>query len=182
MNIVKFDVAGPLLLELKYHGDSRGFFVERFRQDTFDETGLALDYVQENYSKSAPGVLRGLHYQYDLPQGKLVTCVMGKIWDVAVDIRKGSPTYGKYVGVTLDADKPAWFWIPVGFAHGFCVLGDEPAGLLYKVDNYYNAKGEGGIMWNDPDLNVPWPLKDPMISARDLVQPTFKDYSAQPKF
>lgn len=182
MNIVKFEVPGPILLELKSFGDSRGFFVERYRQDSFQTAGIGQNFIQENFSKSAPGVLRGLHYQFDLPQGKLVTCVMGKIWDVAVDIRRDSPTFGRHVAVTLDSDKPSWFWVPPGFAHGFCVLGSDPAGLLYKVDNYYNANGEGGIMWSDPTLNIPWPVLEPTISAKDLVQPSFKDYSSQPKF
>lgn len=182
MNIKKFDVAGPLLIELKKFGDNRGFFVERFRQDAFENNGLPSHFVQENFSKSASGVLRGLHYQYDKPQGKLVTCVMGKVWDVVVDIRKDSPTFGQHVAVTLDADNPSWFWVPRGFAHGFCVLGAEAASLLYKVDNYYNAAGEAGILWSDKDIAVPWPVSEPTISEKDKVQPTFSDYKKSPKF
>lgn len=182
MNVQSFEISGPLFIELKFFGDARGFFVERYRNDTFSRLPIAQTVVQENFSKSAPGVLRGLHYQYDKPQSKLVTCTMGKIWDVIVDIRKDSPTFGQHLSFVLDADKPSWLWVPVGFAHGFCVMGKEPASLMYKVDNYYNAPGEGGIAWDDSELNIPWPIEKPEISMRDKALPQFSEYKKYPHF
>ena len=183
MKVTEFDVKGPKLIELKVHGDARGFFVERFVRDRMLEIGLpAMDFVQDNYSRSAHGVLRGLHYQHDKPQGKLVTATRGRIYDVAVDIRRSSPTFGRSVAVELDGDTPMWFWIPEGFAHGFAVLSEEGADLMYKVNAPYNPHGEGGIMWNDLDLAVPWPLKSPSLSARDEKLQTWSAYRAEPKF
>ncbi len=181
MNVTKFDIQGPMLIELKMFGDARGFFTERFRKDKFAELELP-EYIQENFSRSAPGILRGLHYQFDLPQGKLVTCLSGRIFDVAVDVRRSSPTLGKHVSVEIDGDKPAWFWVPAGFAHGFCVMGDKPADVMYKVDNYYNPKGEQGIAWNDPDFAIKWPLSKPILSAKDEVAMRFEQYKLAPKF
>lgn len=173
---------GLLLIELKVLGDSRGFFVERFHAGKFAELGLPSHFVQDNHSRSAPRVLRGLHYQNDPAQGKLVGVIRGRVWDVAVDIRKNSPTFGRYYGVELSGDNGMLFWIPPGFAHGFCVLGDEPADMLYKVTAPYNAQGEGGIRFDDPRIGVRWPVTDPIISARDTALMSLDEYAASPAF
>lgn len=175
MKVTKFEIDGPLLVEPKTIHDDRGFFTERYRVDVFAELGIENNFVQENYSLSAPGVLRGLHYQHNPPQGKLITCTTGRIFDVAVDIRRDSLSYGKWISVELDAKCPAWFWIPAGFAHGFCVLGDEPAGVLYKVDCGWNKDGEGGFLWNDSTLNICWPIESPRLSDKDRELPHFAE-------
>lgn len=180
MNVTSLELNGLKLVELKVLGDSRGFFVERYQQEKFAELGLPTKFVQDNHSRSAPGVLRGLHYQCRPSQGKLVGVVRGRIWDVAVDIRTDSPTFGKHFAVELSDLNGRLLWIPRGFAHGFCVLGDEPADVLYKVDATYNPSGEGGVTWNDPDIAVPWPLTNPTISKRDQTQPTLAQYRAKP--
>lgn len=182
MKVQEFDIPGLKLIEMKTHGDARGFFVERYRADQFHEIGIKNNFIQENYSRSAQGVFRGLHYQYNKPQSKLVTCARGKILDIAVDIRAGSKTFGKYQIVELDGDKPAWFWVPAGFAHGFYVLSPEGADLMYKVDSFYNPSGEAGINWNDPDLKIEWPFKNAQVSPRDSALMSFKDYQKDPKF
>ncbi len=170
------------VIELAVHGDARGFFVERFHATKFAEAGLPTEFPQDNHSRSAPRVIRGLHYQFAPAQGKLVGCVRGAILDVAVDIRKNSPTYGEYAAVELTDMNGRLFWMPAGFAHGFCVLGDEPADVLYKVSALYNAQGEQGIAWNDPQLKIDWPVKEPIISARDQAQYSFTEYTKAPKF
>ena len=167
MEIKKFDIEGPLLITPKVFKDDRGFFVERFNKKTFESAGLPFKFVQDNYSKSAPKVLRGMHYQTNPSQGKLVSCVHGKIFDVAVDIRKNSPTFGKYIHVELSGENPQHLWIPAGFAHGFCVLGTESADVLYKVDSYYSPAGEICILWNDPELDIQWPIGSPLLSPKD---------------
>lgn len=168
-------IPGLILVELKVYKDDRGFFAERFRADKFKEMGIDPALIQDNHSRSAPGVLRGLHYQSDPPQGKLISTIRGRIWDVAVDLRKGSPTRGKYFSVELSDENGLMLWVPYGFAHGFCVLGQESADVVYKVNGYYNPKTEGGILWNDPDLNVDWPVKNPIVSARDNQLSTFRE-------
>lgn len=169
---------GPLpglaILELKTYRDERGFFVERYRKDWLEGLGIT-SLVQDNHSRSAPGVLRGLHYQIDPPQGKLVGVIRGRIWDVVVDLRRGSPTFGKSYGVELSESNGLVLWVPYGFAHGFCVLGDSEADVIYKVTGYYNPKTEGGVRWNDPDLRIEWPVKEPRVSPRDVALPLFKD-------
>ncbi|MBL7672265.1 MAG: dTDP-4-dehydrorhamnose 3,5-epimerase [Bdellovibrionaceae bacterium] len=182
MEIQKFAISGLLKIKLKKFSDNRGFFTERFNEKAFLEAGLPSQFVQDNFSRSAPGVLRGVHYQWDEPQSKLVTCLRGRIYDVAVDVRKDSPTFGQHVSVELDGDDPSWFWIPAGFAHGFCVLGDQSADVMYKVNVIYNPKGEAGIMWNDPDFQISWPLKDPVLSPKDLQLGSFQDYRQTPRF
>lgn len=174
MEIQKFDIEGPLLIHLKTFHDSRGFFVERYNEAKFKEHGLPTNFVQDNFSRSAYGVLRGLHFQNTPPQGKLVSCTHGEIFDVAVDVRKDSPTFGKHVSVKLQGDHPAWFWVPAGFAHGFCVTSKEGADVLYKVDNLWSAAGEGSILWSDEDLNIPWPVEKPILSEKDQKCPTLK--------
>lgn len=182
MEVQKFAIPGPLHLKLKKFSDSRGFFTERYNAQAFAEAGLNAVFVQDNFSRSLPGVLRGVHYQWDQPQSKLVTCLSGRIFDVAVDIRKDSPTLGKHVAVELSGDEPSWLWVPAGFAHGFCVLGNEPVDVLYKVNCVYNAKGESGIAWNDPDLGIAWPLDKPVLSEKDAQLGSFKKYIQTPRF
>jgi dTDP-4-dehydrorhamnose 3,5-epimerase len=180
MNITQLEAPGLKLIELKVLGDARGFFVERFQADHFRAAGIAGPFVQDNHSRSAPGVLRGLHYQFNQPQGKLVGVVRGRIWDVAADIRPGSPTFGKWYAEELSDLNGRLLWIPPGFAHGFCVLGDEPADVLYKVDAAYNPRGEAGIAWNDPDLAIPWPIPAPTVSTRDKTLATLSQYRQNP--
>ncbi|MFN0073318.1 MAG: dTDP-4-dehydrorhamnose 3,5-epimerase [Chloroflexota bacterium] len=177
MKITPLEIDGLLLVELDIHGDARGFFVERFHTELF-RPSIPSSFVQDNHSRSAPGVLRGLHFQYRPAQGKLVGVVRGSIWDVAVDIRPSSPTFGRNVGVELSDMNARLLWIPYGFAHGFCVLGNEPADVLYKVDATYDPTGEGGIRWDDPQLAVPWPVQSPVVSTRDQQLPSFADYQA----
>ncbi|MDA7704912.1 dTDP-4-dehydrorhamnose 3,5-epimerase [Rickettsiales bacterium] len=181
MQIENTPIAGLKIIKLNLFGDDRGFFVEKFKLSKFQEFGLPSDFVQENHSKSSPNVIRGLHYQFNPKQGKLVGCTSGKIFDVAVDIRKDSPTLGKYFGIILD--QATLLWIPPGFAHGFCAIGNENADLYYKITGgEYNPEGEGGIMWNDPDINIDWNIKNPIISDRDKGQISFEEYLKDPKF
>lgn len=181
MNIQSFKIPDLKLITLKAHGDSRGFFVERFKESEFAKNSLPTNFLQDNFSRSAQGVLRGLHFQWEKPQGKLVTCMAGHIFDVAVDIRSQSPTFGQYEAVELRGDRPEWFWIPAGFAHGFCVL-SEQADIFYKCTSEYNPSCESGILWNDLDLQIPWPISSPALSQRDLNQSSFQLYAANPKF
>ena len=157
-----------LLIEPKVFGDARGFFFESYNRRAFAEVaGLDVDFVQDNHSRSAQGVLRGLHYQIQQPQGKLVRVVAGAVFDVAVDIRKASPTFGKWVGIELSAENKKMVWVPPGFAHGFLVL-SEVAEFLYKTTDYYAPSYERSIAWNDPDIGIAWPLAGaPLLSAKD---------------
>ena len=180
MKVSTLELDGLKLIELVLHGDQRGFFTERFHAALFEAQGLPAAFVQDNHSRSAPGVLRGLHYQHSPAQGKLVGVTRGRIWDVAVDIRPESPTFGRSLGIELSDLNGRLLWIPPGFAHGFCVLGDEPADLLYKVETAYCPEGEGGIAWDDPDLEIAWPVSDPIVSARDRELPGFARYRANP--
>lgn len=173
MNVIKTDIPDVLIFEPKVFGDERGFFMESFNQRQFEESvGRKIDFVQDNHSKSTKGVLRGLHYQAaPYAQGKLVRCVLGEVFDVAVDIRKYSPTFGHWVGIKLSAENKRQLWIPEGFAHGFYVLSDV-AEFVYKTNNYYSAKHESGIIWNDSTLNIEWGLKgDPLLSDKDKNLP-----------
>lgn len=174
MQITRLDLDGLLLVQLDVHGDERGFFVERFNLEQFQAAGLPTAFVQDNHSRSRPGVVRGLHYQHTPPQGKLVGVTRGRIWDVVVDIRSESSTYGRTQSAELSDMNGRLLWVPRGFAHGFCVLGDTPADLLYKVDAPYNPAGESGILWNDPALAIQWPIRDPIVSARDRTLPTLE--------
>lgn len=180
MKVTDLELPGLRLVQLAVHGDKRGFFVERFNEATYKENGLPTRFAQDNHSRSAPGVLRGLHYQYSPAQGKLVGVVNGRIWDVVADIRPDSPTYGKTFGVELSDENGLMLWLPAGFAHGFCVLGEQTADVLYKVDNLYNAKSEGGIHWADPDLAIEWPVSNPTVSARDEELMSFAEYKKKP--
>lgn len=176
MKVKGFNVQGPLLIEPKVIYDNRGFFVERFRVDLFSELGIR-DLIQDNYSSSAFGVLRGLHFQDNPPQGKLISVTRGRIFDVAIDVRRNSPTFGKSIYIELDGNCPEWFWIPPGFAHGFQVLSREGADVLYKVDALYNPDGEHGIAWNSPELNIPWPIKEAILSPRDRTQMSWRQFA-----
>ena len=180
MKIQPLELPGLKLVQLKIFGDSRGFFVERFNINAFKEAEMPTSFYQDNHSRSQPGVVRGLHYQWEPAQGKLVSVVRGRIWDVAVDIRSDSPSFGKWMGVELSDQSGKMLWIPKGFAHGFCVLGDEPADVIYKVDQLYNPDCEGGLHWADSDLAIDWPLKNPTVSERDRALPGFQDFQSQP--
>ncbi len=182
VKVTPLEIPGLRLVELKVHGDQRGFFVERFNWDLFAQNGLPTEFFQDNHSRSAPGVLRGLHYQTQPAQSKLVGVVRGRIWDVVVDIRPQSSHFGQSFGVELSDLNGRLLWVPAGFAHGFCVLGDQPADVFYKVDLPYQPKTEGGIRWNDPDLCIEWPISNPVISSRDQGLPFFKEYRANPSF
>ncbi len=175
MNIIKTEIQDVLIFEPKVFGDERGFFMESFNQKVFEEAvGRKVEFVQDNHSKSSKGVLRGLHYQLEpYAQGKLVRCVVGEVFDVAVDIRKSSPTFGKWVGVNLSAENKRQLWIPEGFAHGFLVL-SETAEFLYKTTNYYHPEAEGSLLWNDDDININWPSSfDIILSKKDENAPRF---------
>jgi dTDP-4-dehydrorhamnose 3,5-epimerase len=180
MKLLSEPLSGLKVIQLAVHGDARGFFVERYHQQKLADCGITETFVQDNHSRSAPNILRGLHYQSNPAQGKLVGVTRGRVLDVAVDIRPSSPTYGQHHAVELTGENGVLFWIPAGFAHGFCVLGDEPADMLYKVSGLYNAAGEGGIRYDDPELNIQWPLSHPIISARDEGLISFATYKAAP--
>lgn len=182
MQVHKCEIEGLLIIQLDVFADNRGFFTERFHADKFRQNNLPYNFVQDNHSRSVAGVIRGLHYQTNPAQGKLVGVTRGAVWDVAVDIRPDSKTYGKYVGVELTGDNGKLFWIPAGFAHGFCVLGQEPADMLYKVSGLYNKAGEGGIRFDDPDLAISWPiaLNTAIFSERDQHMPSFAEYASNP--
>ena len=170
MNIVNTEISDVLIIEPNVFGDSRGFFFESFNQRQFEQlTGVAPSFVQDNHSRSASGVLRGLHYQIHQPQGKLVRVIAGEVFDVCVDMRRSSPTFGKAVYVTLSADNHRQLWIPPGFAHGFLVT-SESADFVYKTTDYYAPEHERSVLWNDAALAIPWPLKgEPLLSAKDKV-------------
>jgi len=163
------------LIEPKVFEDERGFFMETYKAPDFVSAGIEGNFVQENHSRSSKGVLRGLHYQNPpFAQGKLVRVVRGEIFDVAVDIRKGSPTWGKWMGVTLSEERKDILCIPAGFAHGFCVL-SEIAEVIYKTTNVYSPESEAGIIWNDEDLNIDWLVNDPIVSEKDKKLPSLKN-------
>ncbi|MGB5854032.1 MAG: dTDP-4-dehydrorhamnose 3,5-epimerase, partial [Oceanisphaera sp.] len=168
MNIINTAIADVLILEPKVFGDDRGFFFESFNQRQFEQAiGRSVNFVQDNHSRSAKGVLRGLHYQIKQPQGKLVRCTQGAVFDVAVDLRQHSDTFGDWVGVELSTDNKRQLWVPEGFAHGFVVLSDT-AEFLYKTTDYYAPEHERCIMWNDPTLAIDWPISQaPALSGKD---------------
>ncbi len=169
MNVIQTEITDVLILEPRVFGDDRGFFFESFNAKVFQEkTGLDLNFVQDNHSRSLKNVLRGLHYQIKQAQGKLVRVVAGEIFDVAVDIRKNSPTFGRWVSCILSAENKRQFWVPAGFAHGFLVTSDS-AEVLYKTTDYYAPQYERSLLWNDPKLAIAWPLagNQPILSAKD---------------
>ena len=167
MKISHSKLKGCVIIEPRVFGDDRGFFLETFQAARYkQEAGIDLPFVQDNHSRSARGVLRGLHFQKTKPQGKLVRVVRGEVYDVAVDIRKGSATFGEWEGVILSEENKKQFWVPTGFAHGFVVLSDT-ADFEYKCTDYYDPSDEGSILWSDPDLNIPWPITNPVLSTKD---------------
>lgn len=174
MNILPTEIADVLIIEPKLFSDARGFFYESYNQKAFSEKAkISADFVQDNHSRSSQNVLRGLHYQVQQPQGKLVRAIAGAIFDVAVDIRKSSPTFGQWVGCLLSAENKRQLWIPSGFAHGFLVI-SEAAEVLYKTTNYYAPQHERCLLWNDPDLAIDWPLTDsPVLSVKDQAGQPF---------
>ncbi len=176
MNVVKTKIPDLLIIEPRVFGDSRGFFMESYNQNVFrEQTGLDVEFVQDNHSRSAKNVLRGLHYQVKQAQGKLVRCVVGEVYDVAVDIRPGSPTFGQWEGAYLSAENKKQFWVPAGFAHGFVVLSDN-AEFLYKTTDYYAPEHERCILWNDPVLNITWPIDgEPELSEKDRNGKKFEE-------
>lgn len=170
MRVIETELPGVLIVEPVVHADGRGYFLESYSYRRYAEHGMDAVFVQDNHSRSTRGVLRGLHYQAPPGQVKLVRVVQGEIWDVAVDIRPGSPTFGRWVAVTLSAQNHRQLYVPVGYAHGFCVVSDV-ADVLYKVSSYYAPELERGIAWNDPDLAIPWPVEEPILSDRDRRHP-----------
>ena len=167
MNVVETRLDDCVIIEPEVFGDGRGFFLETFQAERYAcLAGIILPFVQDNHSRSARGVLRGLHFQKTKPQGKLVRVVRGEVYDVAVDIRKGSATFGEWEGVILSEDNKKQFWVPPGFAHGFVVLSDT-ADFEYKCTDYYDPSDEGSILWSDPDLDIPWPIANPVLSTKD---------------
>ncbi|MBA1323168.1 dTDP-4-dehydrorhamnose 3,5-epimerase [Pseudomonas sp. BIGb0278] len=176
MNVIATDIPDVLIIEPKLFGDSRGFFFESFNERAFKEqTGVSINFVQDNHSRSQKNVLRGLHYQVENPQGKLVRVVQGEVLDVAVDVRVDSPTFGRWVATRLSAESHRQFWIPPGLAHGFLVL-SESADFLYKTTDYFNPTAERCIRWDDPDLAIDWGLVEaPLLSAKDQQGLSFRE-------
>ena len=167
MKVIETSICGCVIIEPTVFGDERGFFLETFHAARYAESaGIDLPFVQDNHSRSSKRVLRGLHFQKTKPQGKLVRVVRGEVYDVAVDIRKGSATFGEWEGVILSEDNKKQFWVPPGFAHGFVVV-SPTADFEYKCTDYYDPSDEGSILWSDPDLDIPWPIANPVLSAKD---------------
>jgi dTDP-4-dehydrorhamnose 3,5-epimerase len=177
MQVKKTDLDGCLMIEPKRFGDARGFFLEIYHQARYQEAGITDNFVQENHSRSMKGVARGMHFTVRKPQAQMVTVMRGHIFDVGVDLRPNSPTFGQWVGVELRDDGPCQIYMAPGFAHGFCVL-SEFADLHYKCSEFYDHRDEGGLLWNDPDVGITWPLVDPVISPRDAAFPRLKDLVA----
>lgn len=174
MEISDMRLKGLKLLTPKVFGDHRGFFFESYQKSVYEKAGIVESFAQDNHSFSRKGCIRGLHFQSFPGQSKLIRVALGKIFDVAVDIRPNSPTYGQWEGVMLDGEKHQQLYIPVGFAHGFCVLSEE-AHVMYKVSNPYDPRYETGFRWDDPDVNIAWPVENPIISERDLHSPFLRD-------
>lgn len=177
MNFIPTDIPGVVSIEPRVFEDHRGFFLETYQAEKFSKAGIVANFVQDNHSRSKQGILRGLHYQIRHPQGKLVRVVVGEIFDVAVDIRRTSPTFGKWTSATLSAQNKHQLWIPVGFAHGFYVLSDW-AEVLYKTTDFYDPEGERCIAWDDPKLNITWPIlpgDGPVLSPKDLEGKSFDE-------
>lgn len=175
MKVTPLAIPDVLLIEPRVFGDARGFFMETWQARTFAEAGIAARFVQDNHSRSARGVLRGLHYQLKKPQGKLVRVVSGEVFDVAVDLRRRSPSFGRWVGTRLSEDNKCQLWVPPGFAHGFCVL-SEHADFLYKCSEFYAPEDEHALRWDDPDIGIDWPLDvAPVLSAKDAAAPLLRD-------
>jgi len=178
MKVIETKLPGVLIIQPKVFGDHRGFFKETYQTERYQEAGISLPFVQDNHSRSAKGVLRGLHLQKSRPQGKLVSCSRGAVYDVAVDVDPRSATFGEYVGIELTEDNHTQFWIPPGYAHGFCVL-SEVADFQYKCTDLYFPEDEGGLLWNDPEVGVEWPISNPQLSEKDTKLPTLAQIRAE---
>ncbi len=178
MEILKTSLAGVLIIQQDIFKDKRGFFMETYHRKKYTEEGLDQSFVQDNLSYSIKGTLRGLHYQYPNMQSKLVQAVKGKIYDVVVDIRQGSPTFGQWTGVHLSDENKRQFFVPEGFAHGFCVLSDT-AFVVYKCSDFYAPESEKGLLWSDPDIGIDWPVKEPLLSPKDIQYPCLKDIPSE---
>lgn len=177
ITVTTCDIEGLYIIEPTVYPDERGYFVETYNQKDMEDAGLCMNFVQDNQSMSTKGVLRGLHFQKQYPQGKLVRAIRGSVFDVAVDLREGSATYGKWFGIELSSENKKQFYIPEGFAHGYYVLSDE-AEFCYKVTDFYHPGDEGGIAWNDPDIGINWPIPDgmePILSEKDKKWKTLKE-------
>ena len=181
MKFTETSLPGVILIQPDVHGDDRGFFMETYRVDAFRDHGIAEVFVQDNHSRSSRGVLRGLHYQEPNPQGKLVRCTRGALFDVAVDIRRGSPTFGKCFATELSEENKSMLWVPPGFAHGFCALSDI-ADLVYKVTAFYDGPSDRSIAWNDPDIGIRWPVGSPQLSPKDAAAPRLRDAATLPSY
>jgi dTDP-4-dehydrorhamnose 3,5-epimerase len=180
MKVIETSLPGVLLIELVTFRDDRGFFVELFQHERYAALGI-VPTLQDNFSRSSRGTLRGLHFQEPHPQGKLVQAISGTIFDVAVDIRRGSPTFGKWEGFELSGDQPRQLWVPPGFAHGFCVT-SEGADVLYKTSERYVPAADRGIRWNDPQIGVRWPCEAPRLSAKDAAAPMLREAPMLPQY
>lgn len=178
MKVLETDLPGCVVIEPHVHGDARGYFYESFNARRYKDAGLDLNFVQNNVSRSARNVLRGLHYQYPNPQGKLVNVLEGEVYDVAVDIRAGSPTFGRWTAAILSADNKRHFWIPEGFAHGFVVL-SAYATFCYQCTTLYDAAADAGVRWNDGDIGVDWPVSAPLLSDKDQRAPFLRDVAPE---
>jgi dTDP-4-dehydrorhamnose 3,5-epimerase len=181
MRFLPTALPGVVLVEPQVFGDERGFFMETYRLERFADAGIDLPFVQDNHSASSHGVLRGLHYQQPHPQGKLLRCIAGSIFDVAVDIRRGSPTFGRWVGYDLTAENRRQLWIPPGFAHGFCVT-SERAEVVYKCTEVWRQEFDRSIRWDDPAIGIEWPVSSPILSAKDAAAPTLAAAAELPEF
>ena len=178
MKVIETRLPGAKVIEPQVFGDTRGFFYESYNEAKYREAGIDRHFVQSNVSRSARGVLRGLHYQWPNPQGKLVSVLEGEVYDVAVDIRHGSPHFGQWAGVMLTAENHRHFWIPEGFAHGFCVV-SETATFCYQCTALYDAKADAGVRWNDAALAIDWPVAEPLLSDKDTRSPLLADIPAE---
>jgi dTDP-4-dehydrorhamnose 3,5-epimerase len=178
VRVVPTTIPGVLVIEPQVHADGRGFFVETYHSERYREHCIHETFVQDNHSRSVAGTLRGLHLQIRRPQGKLVRVIEGEVYDVSVDVRRGSPTFGRWVAVTLTADNFRQCYVPPGFAHGFCVV-SPIAQVEYKCTDFYDPLGELGIAWNDPGLAIPWPAREPLLSDRDKLHPSLADVTDQ---
>lgn len=178
MKVEETPLPGLLLIEPRCFRDERGFFLESFRRERYQAAGITDDFVQDNHSRSVRGVLRGLHFQIRRPQAQIVTVIHGRIFDVAVDLRRGSATFGRWFGIELSEDGPRQIYMTPGLAHGFCVLSDV-ADIHYKVSRNYDHADEGGVLWSDPDIGIRWPVTDPMLSVRDASYPRLRDMTAE---
>lgn len=181
MNVTETPIPSLLIIEPKVYADARGFFMETYHAERFVQAGIHAQFVQDNHSRSARSVLRGIHYQEPNAQGKLVRCTSGAIFDVAVDIRVGSPHFGQWFGIELTEENKKMLWIPAGFAHGLCALTDD-ADVVYKCTALYDAASDRSILWNDPDIGIEWPIREPLLSPKDAAAPRLKDATVLPRW